>query len=327
MRRGISVVWFCLRGAIFGDRIASPEAIGTWSRRATGNAAPHRLAKVEWMKLASFKAAAGPSWGVIEGDRILDLMEASGHPTLQSAIAADDLHKVHDWKALAPSLPISDLEWLPVVTHPGKILCIGHNYESHRKETGRAKTAHPSVFVRFADSQVGHRQPIVRPAQSTMLDYEGELAVVIGRHCREVAAQDALDVVAGYSIYNDASVRDWQWHTTQFTPGKNFAGTGAFGPWLVTADEIEDPSSLRVTTRLNGVVMQDQPTNEMIFPVSDIIAYISQFTVLAPGDVIVSGTPGGVGAKREPPVWMKPGDIVEVEIPAIGTLRNPIVAA
>jgi 2-keto-4-pentenoate hydratase/2-oxohepta-3-ene-1,7-dioic acid hydratase in catechol pathway len=279
------------------------------------------------MKLASFRTPGGPSWGAIEGDRALDLMEVSGHPTLQSAIAADELHKIDDWKAGAPALPMSNLQWLPVVPNPGKILCIGHNYESHRKETGRAATSHPSIFVRFADSQVGHDQPIVCPAQSTMLDYEGELAVIIGRHCREVAAQDALQAVAGYSIYNDASVRDWQWHTTQFTPGKNFADTGAFGPWLVTADEIPDPSALRVTTRLDGVVMQDQPTSEMIFSVPTIIAYISQFTSLAPGDVIVSGTPGGVGAKREPPVWMKPGDIVEVEIPAIGTLRNPIAPA
>jgi 2-keto-4-pentenoate hydratase/2-oxohepta-3-ene-1,7-dioic acid hydratase in catechol pathway len=279
------------------------------------------------MKFASFLTAGGRAWGVVEGDNLVDLTLLSGFEDLRSAIAAGVLQQIHAIPIDAPRIPQTSVRWLPVIADPAKILCVGHNYESHRQETGRAKTEHPSIFVRFADSQIGHGEPILRPHRSTMLDYEGELAVVIGRFCRNVSESEALGFVAGYSIYNDASVRDWQWHTTQFTPGKNFPGTGSFGPWLVTADEIPDPSALRVTTRLNGEVMQDQPTSQMIFPIPAIIAYVSAFTQLAPGDVIVSGTPGGVGAKRDPAVWMKPGDRIEVEIPGIGILRNPIQAA
>ncbi len=277
------------------------------------------------MRLASFETAAGPSWGVVEADSVVDLGSISQLPSLKAAISADRLGDVHRWAQDAPRLPQEGLQWLPPVGDPGKILCVGHNYETHRQETGRAKADHPSIFVRFADSQIGHGAGIVRPPQSTHLDYEGELALVIGRAGKNIATGDALAHVAGYSIYNDASVRDWQWHTSQFTPGKNFVGTGAFGPWLVTADEVPDPAVLRVTTRLNGVMMQDQPTAEMLFPVPVIIAYVSTFTPLLPGDVIVTGTPGGVGAKRQPPVWMAPGDVVEVEVPGIGVLRNQIV--
>lgn len=300
---------------------------GTRSCGVCGDHAQRMVQGLNSMKFASFRTAAGPAWGLIDGADVVDLTSHSGCADLHSAIAAGVLKRITAIPADAPRIPQASLRWLPVITNPGKILCVGHNYESHRQETGRAKTEHPSIFVRFADSQIGHLEPILQPAQSTMLDYEGELAVVIGRSCTNVAESEALEVVAGYSVYNDASVRDWQWHTSQFTPGKNFPGTGAFGPWLVTADEIPDPSALRVTTRLNGAVMQDQPTSEMIFPVARIIAYVSAFTQLAPGDVIVSGTPGGVGAKRNPAVWMVPGDTVEVEIPNIGTLRNVIQAA
>jgi len=279
------------------------------------------------MKLASFQTGSGASWGVVDGDSVVDLAGLPAIADLKSAIAKEALSQVADWAKDAPRIPVADIRWLPVIPNPCKILCVGHNYETHRQETGRAKADHPSIFVRFADSQIGHGDAIIRPAISTMLDYEGELAVVIGRGGANISAADALSHIAGYSIYNDASVRDWQWHTSQFTPGKNFPGTGAFGPWLVTADEIADPSALRVTTRLNGEVMQDQPTEDMLFPIPTIIAYLSQFTLLYPGDIIVTGTPGGVGAKREPPVWMKPGDVVEVEIPGIGILKNPVRAA
>ena len=217
------------------------------------------------------------------------------------------------------------MELLPPVPNPAKIFCIGHNYEEHRVETGRPKTTYPAVFVRFAESQVAHQQAAWIPSVSTEVDYEGEMAVVIGRSGRRIPRDQALAHVAGYSCYNDISIRDWQRHTSQFTPGKNFLRTGAFGPWIVTADEIADPQSLDLTTRLNGQVMQSANTAQMIFTVAEIIEYLSAFTLLVPGDVIVSGTPGGVGAKRDPQVFMKAGDLIEVEIGAVGTLRNRLV--
>lgn len=262
-------------------------------------------------------------WGVVQDAVIQDLSHR--WPDLRSALS-DGIEAIEASVGEGRSIPMSEVVFAPVVPNPSKIFCVGHNYENHRVETGRDKTEHPSIFTRFADSQVGHLQPLVRPAASTMLDYEGELAVVIGVAGRAIPEAEALSHVAGYACYNDASVRDWQWHTKQFTPGKNFPGTGAFGPWLTTAEEAPDPQALSVTTRLNGVVMQSQSTREMIFPVARIIAYLSVFTPLSPGDVIVTGTPGGVGAKRHPPVWMKPGDTVEVEIPGVGLLRNVVTA-
>lgn len=275
------------------------------------------------MKLASFIVGSRPGWGIITDGSVIDLTHRWSNLRLALGEGADAIAgAASDGLRIA----LSEIVFAPVVPDAGKILCVGHNYESHRIETGRDKTDHPSIFVRFADSQVGHLQPIVCPRVSKMLDYEGELAVVMGTGGRNISANEALGHVAGYACYNDASVRDWQWHTKQFTPGKNFPGTGAFGPWLVTADEVIDPQALSVTTKLNGTVMQSQPTAEMIFPVAEIIAYVSTFTQLAPGDVIVSGTPGGVGAKRQPPVWMQPGDIVEIEIPGVGVLRNTVAA-
>jgi 2-keto-4-pentenoate hydratase/2-oxohepta-3-ene-1,7-dioic acid hydratase in catechol pathway len=223
-----------------------------------------------------------------------------------------------------PRVALADVTFLPVIENPGKVLCIGINYATHVRETGREMPTYPMIFTRFADSQVAHLQPIIRPKASHKLDFEGELAVVIGKTARHVKAADALEYVAGYACYNDGSVRDWQKHTIQFVPGKNFPRTGGFGPWLVTCDEIGDPQDLELTTRLNGQVMQHTSTSDMIFDVRHLIEYCSTFTELAPGDVIVSGTTGGVGAFREPPVWMKPGDTVEVEISGIGILRNSI---
>jgi 2-keto-4-pentenoate hydratase/2-oxohepta-3-ene-1,7-dioic acid hydratase in catechol pathway len=221
-------------------------------------------------------------------------------------------------------LNLADVELLPVVTNPGKIFCVGHNYETHRQETGRAKVGHPSIFTRFADTLTPHGGPIVRPKVSTSLDYEGELAIVIGKAGRHISEADAMSHVAGFACANDASVRDWQWHTQQFTPGKNFPATGGLGPWLVTPDEIDDLDAVTVTTRLNGQVMQHASLADLIFPLPTIIAYLSAFTPLSPGDLILTGTPGGVGAKREPPVWMKPGDQIDVEISGIGLLSNTI---
>ncbi|MBB4199887.1 5-oxopent-3-ene-1,2,5-tricarboxylate decarboxylase [Rhodoblastus sphagnicola] len=278
------------------------------------------------MKLASFIVADRSSFGLVENDEIADVgaLLKDRYADLKALIADGGFAEAAARAPEAKRISLSDAVLLPVIPNPGKIFCVGHNYESHRQETGRAKTEHPSIFLRFADSQTGHGQKLLRPAVSTMFDFEGELAVVIGQGGRAIAPERALDHVAGYACYNDASVRDWQWHTHQFTPGKNFPGTGAFGPWLVTADEVGDPAQLSVTTRLNGEVVQSQPTAEMIFPIPAIIAYVSQFTPLSPGDVIVTGTPGGVGAKRQPPLWLKDGDRIEVEIPKVGLLVNTV---
>lgn len=280
------------------------------------------------MKLASFIVQGRSSYGVVEDDQIIDL--ESLKPTLGSdlkqAIAHNRLNELSAAHlASLPRIPLAEVTFLPVIPNPGKVLCIGINYATHVRETGREMPTYPMIFTRFADSQAAHLQPIVRPTASHKLDFEGELAVVIGKAARHVKHADALDYVAGYACYNDGSVRDWQKHTIQFVPGKNFPNTGGFGPWLVTGDEIGDPQDLELTTRLNGEVMQHTRTSDMIFDVRQLIEYCSTFTELAPGDVIVTGTTGGVGAFREPPVWMKPGDQVEVEIAGIGTLRNSIV--
>lgn len=280
------------------------------------------------MKLASFIVQGRSSYGVVEGDQIIDL--ESLKPTLGSdlkqAIGHNRLNELSAARlASLPRIPLADVTFLPVIPNPGKVLCIGINYATHVRETGREMPTYPMIFTRFADSQTAHLQPIVRPTASHKLDFEGELAVVIGKAARHVKHADALDYVAGYACYNDGSVRDWQKHTIQFVPGKNFPNTGGFGPWLVTGDEIGDPQDLELTTRLNGEVMQHTRTSDMIFDVRQLIEYCSTFTELAPGDVIVTGTTGGVGAFRAPPVWMKPGDEVEIEIARIGTLRNSIV--
>ena len=275
------------------------------------------------MKLASYQWDGTDAFGVVVGDCVSDL--SARWPTLRVALREAGVAALAAAHVAAPQRPLAAVRFAPVIPDAGKILCVGHNYESHRVETGRTKTGHPAIFNRYADSQIGHACGLVLPRVSSMLDYEGELAVVIGKAGRAIAAADALQHVAGYTCFNDASVRDWQWHTHQFLPGKNFPGTGACGPWMVTADEIPDPSVLHVCTRLNGQQMQSAPTADMLFPIPTLIAYISTFTPLSIGDLIVTGTPGGGGAKREPPIWMKAGDVVEVEIPGIGILVNPVV--
>lgn len=274
------------------------------------------------MRFATFENDGSSAWGMIDGETVAVLTDHS--PSLRAAIAGGGLAAAASAAASAPRVPLRGLRYRPLIGHPGKILCVGLNYEDHRKETGRALVGNPTIFTRFADSQTAHEGAILMPKVSDKLDYEGELAVVIGKAGRHIRAEDALDHVAGYSCYNDGSVRDWQAHTIQFTPGKNFPQTGAFGPWLVTPDEFGPLGPQRIQTRLNDVVMQDAVLRDMIFPVPQLIEYISTFTPLSPGDVIVSGTPGGVGAKRQPPVFMAVGDRVEVEIDGIGILVNSI---
>jgi 2-keto-4-pentenoate hydratase/2-oxohepta-3-ene-1,7-dioic acid hydratase in catechol pathway len=280
------------------------------------------------MKFVSFARCGQAGFGAIAGDGIVDLTGrlGPGIVTLRHAIAAGAVAAAaRHVEGRAAEFSLSDVALLPVVPDPGKILCIGLNYETHRAETRRPEAGHPTIFTRYADTQVGHRQALVKPKVSDRFDYEGELAIVIGRGGRRIDEARAMDHVAGYACYNDASVRDWQRHTHQFTPGKNFPGTGAFGPFLVTPDEVGDHTRLPITTRLNGEVMQQASLADLIFPIPRLIAYCSAFTPLGAGDVIVTGTPGGVGDRRDPPVYMKPGDVVSVDIGAVGTLVNPVV--
>ncbi len=275
------------------------------------------------MRYISFAHHGRTSYGRVVGDSVADLGARHGAPDdLKSALAAGTLAELQ----ADTHLPLSTLTLLPVIPNPAKILCVGHNYETHRQETGRAKVDNPSIFTRFADTLIGADDAIRKPAVSDSLDFEGELAIVIGKAGRNIAEADAMAHIAGFACFNDASIRDWQWHTSQFTPGKNFPATAPFGPELVTPDEIEDLAAVTVTTRLNGEQVQHAPVADMIFPIAKIIAYISAFTPLNPGDVIATGTPGGVGAKRQPPLWMKAGDIVEVEIAGVGLLRSRIKA-
>lgn len=278
------------------------------------------------MKLVSYELHDRASWGLVIGDEIADLRAVLGkrYGDLRSLIAAQAYVEAAAAVTKAPRVSLAAVRLLPVIPNPEKILCVGLNYETHRKETQRPEAEHPTIFIRFADSQTGHGAPILRPHVSTQLDYEGELAVVIGKGGRYIPRSEALNHVAGYACYNDATLRDWQRHTHQFTPGKNFPGTGAFGPWLITCDEIADVGALQLQTRLNGEVMQSTSIGQMIFPIEVLIEYCSAFTPLSPGDVIATGTPGGVGFKREPQRFMKPGDRVEVEITQLGTLSNPI---
>ncbi len=278
------------------------------------------------MKLASFQVDEQPTWGVVEGDEVADVGARlrAECTDLRAAIATQAWQAVHHARDKARRYPVDAITWCPVIPNPGKVICIGLNYESHRRETGRSEVAHPTIFLRLPDSQIGHQAPIIRPRVSHQLDYEGELAVIIGTGGRHIAEREALAHVAGYACYNEATVRDWQRHTHQFTPGKNFPGTGAFGPAMVSREEIADPEALHLTTRVNGATVQDAGLDQLIFSIPRLIAYCSTFTRLEPGDVIATGTPGGVGFKREPPAFLKPGDTVEVEITGIGRLTNGV---
>ena len=277
----------------------------------------------------SFLRLGSPGFGAVVDDGIIDLTAMlPGRPRcLRTAIAGGQLASAMEYvEGRAPELSSADVIFLPRIADPAKILCVGLNYAKHQAETGRPDVDHPTIFTRFADSQVGHLQPMIKPDQSIRFDYEAELAVVIGQGGRFISEDDALSHVAGYACYNDGSIRDWQRHTSQFTPGKNFPGTGAFGPYLVTPDEVGDYRKLPIESRLNGEVMQKATLADLIFPIPRLLSYISEFTPLSSGDVIVTGTPGGVGDRREPPVYMRPGDVIEVDIGIVGTLVNPIVS-
>jgi 2-keto-4-pentenoate hydratase/2-oxohepta-3-ene-1,7-dioic acid hydratase in catechol pathway len=276
------------------------------------------------MKLVSYRMGGKPLCGVVVGkDRI-----ASVPGSLREILAAGEEGFAPARAAAAAGKSdhaLDEVELLPVIPDPPAVWCVGVNYEDHLKETGREPTKYPTLFLRVAASQVGHRGAMVRPKVSVELDYEGELAVVIGRSGRHIPEKEAFDYVAGYSCYNDGSVRDWQRHTTQFGPGKNFHRTGAFGPWLVTRDELPDPYRETLVTRVSGEEMQRTAISAMTFKIEFLIHYLSTVHELEPGDVISTGTPGGVGSRRTPPRFLKAGDTVEVEISGIGILSNPVI--
>ncbi len=283
------------------------------------------------MKLASIHDGAVPTWGLIEardrdtGVRLATPALRRQFPDLRSLLAAGALRDILPALSAAPLQDVASVRFAPAIPNPSRILCVGINYLEHIHEMGREKPDYPTLFIRFPDTLVGHGEAIVRPRISTQFDYEGELAIVIGKSARHVSAAQALEHVAGYTCFLDGSVRDWQRHTTQFTPGKNFPATGGCGPWLVTADEIPDPAALRLETRVNGEVLQQAPVSDLCFGVPRIIEYCSSFCALNPGDIIATGTPSGVGFARKPPRWLGPGDTVEVEISAIGILRHKVV--
>ena len=279
------------------------------------------------MKLISFLRSGSASYGVVVGEKVLDLMPLLGSEAadLKTVIEKNLVPRINGLLAShQPDLTFAELTLLPVIPNPDKIVCVGLNYHDHVKETGRELTEKPAIFLRLNDSQVAHGQNMVRPLESHRLDYEGEIAVIIGKGGRRIQEADAWNHIAGYACYNDGSVRDWQNFTTQWIPGKNFFKTGGFGPWMVTADEIAPNRVMTLTTKLNGQEMQRTTTDMMIHSIPRQLAFISTVIALKAGDVIVTGTPGGVGNKRTPQVFMKPGDVIEIEVDAIGVLRNGI---
>ena len=285
------------------------------------------------MKLLSFIHQGRETWGAVVGDSVIDMQRVfPQYPTLIDYIASESyLQAAEHVKGRSVDAKLADITFLPVIPRPEKIVCAVRNYMDHHNEViaggvQRELSEFPPLFLRVWRSQTAHRGPIVNPKVSDSLDWEAELAVIIGRPGRNIAEADAYAHVAGYSCYNDASVREWQFHAKQIASGKNFESTGAFGPWMVTADEIAPGRQLKLQTRLNGEVLQDGHTGHMIFGIPKLIAYASTIFTLVPGDVIITGTPAGVGLFRKPPRYMKAGDVVEVELEAIGTLINTVVA-
>ena len=279
------------------------------------------------MKLVSFTTTTPlERYGILTSEGVIELGSrlGSAFPTLADALAHFSIEQLAQYASAPIDHVLHDIHYLPVIPHPNKILCIGMNYAQKRQEFASTDEA-PTLFIRFADSQTGHEQPVLKPRCTEQFDYEGELALVIGKAGRHIAPEKAYQYVAGYSAYMDGSVRDWQhgWYTA----GKNWPQTGAFGPALVTHDEISDPHTLAIRTRVNGEQLQSDNTANMIRTIPDIIAYISAFTPLSPGDVILTGSPGNVGKSLTPPRYLHSGDVIEVDIEGLGVLRNTVVDA
>ena len=277
------------------------------------------------MKIISFRDSDGESFGVVDDDGgVVDVGRKGPYPTLRAALTADGLDEVAALAAgAAPDTTMDDVTLLPVVPDPDKIVCAGMNYKDHVAEFDREMPEHVTLFSRLHNTLVAHGDDIVRPTVSDNFDFEGELTLIIGKPGRHIAEADVLSHIAGYTCFLDGSVRDYQRHSV--TAGKNFYRTGPLGPWMVTADEIPDPTALRLITRLNGKEVQNCTTDLMIYSIPNIVSYISDFTPLEPGDVIATGTPAGVGNGRTPKLFMKAGDVIEVEISSIGTLRNTVI--
>lgn len=281
------------------------------------------------MRFTTFEFEGKERFGAVFDGEVADISAVSGAPaSLLEAIRADNsgLEAAGKAAASAPRIPLDRIAFLPVIPRPGKIVCLGLNYAAHAAEGGREKPDYPNFFMRSSTSLLGHGRPMLRPRVSQQLDFEAELAAVIGRPVpRHTPKEKALAYVAGYACFNDGSVRDYQRRTPQWTIGKNFDATGPFGPAFVPAEELPSGAAgLKIESRLNGTVMQNANTADMIFPVDETIMLLSQCMTLEPGDVLVMGTPAGVGFARTPPLWMKPGDVIEIEIEGVGLLSNPI---
>ena len=278
------------------------------------------------MKFISFLHNNEAKFGVINNNIITDLTgKVSGANTLKDLIANKSIQEAINFANKNPGIiSLEEIEYLPLIPNPGKIICVGLNYSEHVEETGKKIEKNPVIFFRVPESQTAHNKPIQKPKVSNNLDYECELAIVIGKSGKHITPENAMKHVVGYSCYNECTVRDWQQHTSQFGMGKNFEKTGSFGPHMVLAETIPDYKKLSIRTRLNGKVMQDAKLSQLIFDIPILISYISKAISWRAGDVLVTGTPGGVGFKRKPPVFMKEGDKVEVEIESVGLLSNVI---
>lgn len=282
------------------------------------------------MRLVAFEGDDGPRIGVVSEDKVIDVaqVDPAAPRDIGAAIREERLAEIEALAQRAPAearLNYNDLTFALPVSDPGKILCLGLNYMDHVSEGPFKRQGYPTIFMRTATSLVANEQPIIRPLNSDTLDYEAELALVIGKRSRHLTAENALDAVAGYTCFNDGSVREYQRHTIQWGMGKNFDKTGPFGPVFVTCDELPaGATGLKIECRLNGDTVQSSNTDMMIFPVVETLVYITEGLTLEPGDVVVMGTPSGVGHARKPPLWMQDGDVVEVEIEGIGVLRNAI---
>jgi 2-keto-4-pentenoate hydratase/2-oxohepta-3-ene-1,7-dioic acid hydratase in catechol pathway len=275
------------------------------------------------MKLASFQHRGRAGFGIVEDAAVIDVSAQFPGLTLRGLLHDPD--RLLAAKPRGERVPISEIEWLPPIVDPGRIFCVGRNFKRAMASLGLECPEYPILFARFASSQVGHRQAIVRPTVSRQFDYEGELCVVVGRAGRHIPEAKTLDHVVGYTCYNDGSVRDYQRHTSQDTPGKNFWRSGAVGPWIVTSDEIPDPSQLSLKTTLNGETVQSDDLDDLLFTVPSVLAYLSRIAPLEPGDLIALGTPLGSGINRQPQRWLEAGDEVSVTIDRIGTLTNRVV--
>ncbi|MFQ0815277.1 5-oxopent-3-ene-1,2,5-tricarboxylate decarboxylase [Brucella anthropi] len=278
------------------------------------------------MRLISFQTGGRQSYGVVRNDLVHEATAAfrTTHADLRSVLTAGKAGVI---ETETDGIDLADVTLLSPVPNPDKIICIGLNYANHIKETGREKPKYPSIFTRYPSSVLGSGIPLLKPACSDEFDYEGELAVIIGKEGRNIPAAAAKDHILGYSCFNDGSIRDFQRHTTQFWSGKSFDDSGSMGPWIVTADELPNPEDQHLRTILNGQEVQTTPISDLAFSIGEIIEYVSKVTKLLPGDIIATGTPGGVGRFRTPPLYMFEGDRIEVEISGIGTLTNPVANA